>query len=53
MGAPVLLVLSANLSLETGVRPSWVVLVSTGAVALLGWVLSVLKARAKTPLKTA
>jgi sulfoxide reductase heme-binding subunit YedZ len=53
MGAPVLLVLSANLSLETGVRPGWVVLVSTGAVALLGWLLSMLKARAKTPLKTA
>jgi sulfoxide reductase heme-binding subunit YedZ len=53
MGAPVLLVLSANLSLDTGVRPSWVVLVSTGAVALLGWLLSVLKTRAKTPLKTA
>lgn len=37
MGAPFVLVLQANLSLETGVRPSWVVLISTGAIALLGW----------------
>ena len=37
MGAPFGLVLQANLSLETGLRPGWVVLVSTFAVALLGW----------------
>lgn len=37
MGAPFGLVLQANLSLETGLRPAWVVLVSTLAVALLGW----------------
>lgn len=37
MGAPIGLVLQANLSLETGLRPAWVVLVSTFAVALLGW----------------
>ena len=37
MGAPIDLVLQANLSLDTGVRPGWVVLVSTGAIALLGW----------------
>ncbi|HVA14894.1 MAG TPA: protein-methionine-sulfoxide reductase heme-binding subunit MsrQ [Stellaceae bacterium] len=35
MGAPVALVLQANLSLETGVRPSLVVFGSTAAVALL------------------
>lgn len=34
LGAPINLVLQANLSLETGVRPSWIVLASTGAVAL-------------------
>jgi methionine sulfoxide reductase heme-binding subunit len=36
MGAPVDLVLQANLTLDTGLRPSWVVFVSTLAVALLG-----------------
>ncbi len=42
LGAPFDLVLMANLSLETGVRPAVVVLVATGAVALLaalrGWI---------------
>jgi methionine sulfoxide reductase heme-binding subunit len=37
MGAPFALVLQANLSLETGLRPSWVVFGSTFAIALLGW----------------
>ncbi|HLI22730.1 MAG TPA: protein-methionine-sulfoxide reductase heme-binding subunit MsrQ [Stellaceae bacterium] len=37
MGAPFLLVLQADLSLDTGVRPAWVVFVSTLAIALLGW----------------
>ena len=37
MGAPFDLVLQANLSLETGLRPSWVVFASTFAIALLGW----------------
>lgn len=37
MGAPFVLVLQANLSLETGLRPSWVVFASTFAIALLGW----------------
>lgn len=37
MGAPFALVLQANLSLETGLRPSWVVFASTFAIALLGW----------------
>jgi sulfoxide reductase heme-binding subunit YedZ len=37
MGAPIDLVLQANLSLDTGLRPGWVVFVSTAAVALLGW----------------
>jgi methionine sulfoxide reductase heme-binding subunit len=38
MGAPFVLVLQANLSLETGLRPAWVVFASTFAVVLLGWV---------------
>lgn len=37
MGAPFVLVLQANLTLETGLRPSWVVFASTFAIALLGW----------------
>lgn len=37
MGAPFGLVLQADLSLETGLRPAWVVLVSTLTVALIGW----------------
>jgi sulfoxide reductase heme-binding subunit YedZ len=37
MGAPFVLVLQANLSLETGLRPAWVVFVSTFAVVLVGW----------------
>jgi sulfoxide reductase heme-binding subunit YedZ len=37
MGAPLVLVLQANLSLETGLRPAWVVFASTFAIALLGW----------------
>jgi len=36
LGAPFDLVLQANLSLDTGVRPSLVVFVSTFAIALLG-----------------
>jgi sulfoxide reductase heme-binding subunit YedZ len=36
LGAPLDLVLQANLSLDTGVRPSLVVFVSTFAIALLG-----------------
>ncbi len=51
MGAPFILVLQANLSLETGVRPAWVVLVSTGAIALLGWARAMLKTRLKTRVK--
>ena len=53
MGAPVDLVLEANLSLETGLRPAWVVLVSTAAVVLLGTIRTITKGRAKTRLKTA
>ncbi|HEY3919813.1 MAG TPA: protein-methionine-sulfoxide reductase heme-binding subunit MsrQ [Stellaceae bacterium] len=37
MGAPIGLVLQANLSLETGLRPAWVVLASTATIALIGW----------------
>ncbi len=51
MGAPVALVLQANLSLATGVRPSLVVFGSTAAVALLGAVRATLwpkKARLRT-----
>jgi sulfoxide reductase heme-binding subunit YedZ len=40
MGAPIDLVLQANFSLDTGLRPAWVVLASTFALALLGWVRS-------------
>lgn len=51
MGAPFILVLTANLSLETGLRPAWVVLASTGALVLLGalrtWVKPPNKARLK------
>ncbi len=47
MGAPFTLVLQANLSLDTGVRPSWVVLASTGGVAILG----ILRAWVKPPTK--
>lgn len=37
MGAPFALVLQADLSLDTGLRPAWVVFASTFAIALLGW----------------
>jgi len=53
MGAPVMLVLNANLSLDTGLRPGWVVLVSTGAVVLLGAIRRRVKPRGKARLKTA
>jgi sulfoxide reductase heme-binding subunit YedZ len=36
MGAPFLRVLMVNLTLDTGWRPAWAVLASTGAVILLG-----------------
>ncbi len=36
VGAPIDRVLMANFSLDTGIRPGWVVLASTGGVALLG-----------------
>jgi len=51
MGAPFGLVLNANLSLETGLRPAWVVLVSTSAIALLGSLRAMIKPRAKAALK--
>jgi sulfoxide reductase heme-binding subunit YedZ len=47
VGAPFGLVLMANFSLDTGLRPSWVVLVSTGAVALLGTLRQFIKQRPK------
>jgi hypothetical protein len=43
----------ANLSLDTGVRPSWVVLVSTASIALLGAIRTLVKPPTKTRLKTA
>ncbi len=52
MGAPFALVLPADLSLDTGVRPAWVVLVSTACVALLGALRSFVKPP-KPRLKTA
>lgn len=36
MGAPIWRVLMVDLTLDTGLRPGWVVLASTGAVVLLG-----------------
>lgn len=36
MGAPIGLVLMADLSLQTGLRPAWVVVASTGGIAVLG-----------------
>jgi sulfoxide reductase heme-binding subunit YedZ len=53
MGAPFALVLMANLSLETGVRPGWVVLVSTATIALLGAIRTLAKQPTKARLKTA
>lgn len=53
MGAPFGLVLAANLSLETGLRPSWVVLASTGGVTLLGAARALIKPRSKTRLRAA
>jgi sulfoxide reductase heme-binding subunit YedZ len=53
LGAPIPLVLAANLSLETGLRPSWVVFAATGAIAVLGWLRSIVKSRARARLKTA
>lgn len=51
MGAPFFLVLGADLSLETGLRPAWVVLLGTGAIPLLGWLRQVTKARTKLRVK--
>lgn len=53
MGAPVILVLDANLSLDTGIRPGWVVLVSTAAIVLLGAIRSLVKPPRKARLKAA
>lgn len=53
MGAPFGLVLMANLSLETGLRPAWVVLIGTGAVAVLGSVRALLRRPGKARLKPA
>jgi methionine sulfoxide reductase heme-binding subunit len=51
MGAPFGLVVMANLSLETGLRPSWVVLASTGGLTLLGAARLIIKPRAKARLR--
>jgi sulfoxide reductase heme-binding subunit YedZ len=40
MGVPIALVLQADLSLDAGLRPAWVVFAATAAVALLGWLRS-------------
>lgn len=53
MGAPFDLVLGANFSLETGLRPAWVVLASTGALVLLGALRAFVKPPTKARLKTA
>lgn len=53
MGAPFTLVLMANFSLDTGVRPGWVVLVSTGSIALLGAIRMLVKPPTKARLKPA
>ena len=53
MGAPFGLVLMADLSLDTGIRPAWVVLASTGAVALLGALRALIKRQAKARLRPA
>jgi methionine sulfoxide reductase heme-binding subunit len=53
MGAPFDLVLGANFSLETGLRPAWVVLASTGGLVLLGALRALVKPPSKARLKTA
>jgi sulfoxide reductase heme-binding subunit YedZ len=53
MGAPFALVLAADLSLDTGVRPAWVVFVSTAAIVLLGAIRNLVKPPSKARLKTA
>ncbi len=53
MGAPFALVLMANFSLDTGVRPGWVVLASTGALALLGALRGLIKPPSKARLRPA
>ncbi len=53
MGAPVVLVLMADLSLDTGLRPAWVVLASTGAVAALGGLRAIVKPPPKARLRPA
>jgi sulfoxide reductase heme-binding subunit YedZ len=53
MGAPVALVLAADLSLDTGVRPAWVVLVSTAAIVILGAIRNLVKPPSKARLKPA
>jgi sulfoxide reductase heme-binding subunit YedZ len=53
MSAPFALVLAADLSLDTGVRPAWVVLVSTAAIALLGAIRKLVKPPSKARLKPA
>jgi sulfoxide reductase heme-binding subunit YedZ len=52
LGAPFILVLQANMSLETGLRPAWVVLGSTAAIAVLGALRGLIKP-AKAKPKTA
>jgi len=53
MGAPFTLVLMADFSLDTGLRPAWVVLAATGGVALLGAVRALVKPPSKTRLSPA
>ncbi|HKT18784.1 MAG TPA: protein-methionine-sulfoxide reductase heme-binding subunit MsrQ [Stellaceae bacterium] len=53
MGAPFGLVLMADFSLETGIRPAWIVLVSTSAVALLGALRVLIKRQVEAKLRTA
>jgi len=53
MGAPMALVLAADLSLDTGLRPAWVVLVSTVGVAILAALRTLVKPPTKARLKTA
>src|SRR5579864_143334 len=53
MGAPMALVLAADLSLDTGIRPAWVVLVSTAGVAVLAALRMLVKPPTKARLKTA
>ena len=52
LGAPFALVLAADLSLDTGVRPAWVVFASTVAVALIGALRALVKRVTKARLET-